>query len=176
MQDQEKQNLLTNLETGHRLLLYVLTGVTEDLARRAPAPGRWSVLECVEHVVVSEDYMFSQIQASSVAEVPLINRDREERIAAVGLDRNKKIQAPKEGQPSGRFATLAHAVEHFSATRRRTIEFVKDSQEDLRCRLTSHPIIGSANCYEMLLMIAVHPFRHAKQIEEIKSQVRDRER
>ena len=168
MQDQEKQNLLTNLETGHRLLLYVLTGVTEDLASRAPASGRWSVLECVEHVAVSEDYLFSQIQASSAAQAPLINREREERIAAVGLDRTRKIQAPKEGQPSGRFATLADAVEHFSATRRRAIEFVKSSQEDLRCRLTSHPIIGTANCYEMLLMIAVHPFRHAKQIEEIK--------
>ena len=129
------------------------------------------MLECVEHLAVSEDYLFSQIQASYPVETPAINREREERIAAVGLDRTRKIQAPKEGQPSGRFATLADAVVHFSATRRRTIEFVTATQEDLRCRLTSHPLIGTANCYEMLLMIAVHPFRHAKQIQEITDQV-----
>jgi len=31
------------------------------------------------------------------------------------------------------------------------------------------------NCYEMLLMIAAHPFRHAEQIEEIKKELENRE-
>jgi hypothetical protein len=49
------------------------------------------------------------------------------------------------------------------------VQFAETCQEDLRCKITSHPIIGKVNCYEMLLMIAVHPHRHAKQIEEIKA-------
>jgi hypothetical protein len=39
--------------------------------------------------------------------------------------------------------------------------------QDLRRELTSHPLIGVVNCYEILLMMAVHLHRHARQIEEI---------
>ena len=88
MEAREKEKLLADLESGRQALLDILRGVTEDVAERIPAPGRWSILECVEH---------------------------------------------------------------------------------LRSKLTSHPIIGSINCHEALLMIVVHPHRHAKQIEEIKA-------
>jgi hypothetical protein len=35
--------------------------------------------------------------------------------------------------------------------------------------MTTHPLLGPANCYEMLLMMALHPLRHVGQIEEIKA-------
>jgi hypothetical protein len=35
--------------------------------------------------------------------------------------------------------------------------------------MTTHPLIPVVNCYEMLLMMAAHPLRHAKQIEEIRA-------
>jgi len=172
MNPHEKQKLLSDLEQGRKGLLDALTDVSEDLAARAPAPGRWSVLECVEHLAVSEDYLFGQIMASHVSETPMVNEKREAMIAVVGLDRNRKMQSPDVGMPSGRFSTLAAALSHFQATRERTVHFVNASHEDLRSKITSHPIIGTVNCYEMLLMIAAHPFRHAKQIEEIKAALR----
>jgi len=169
MNDQEKQKLLSDLEQGRQALLDSLKDVTEDLAARAPAPGSWSVLECVEHLAVSENYLFDQMMASHLAETPMVNEKREAMIGAVGLDRNRKMQSPDVGMPSGRFSTLGAALNHFQATRERTVQFVNASHEDLRRRITSHPILGTVNCYEMLLMIAVHPFRHAKQIEEIRA-------
>src|SRR5215470_14152323 len=170
----EKQKLLSDLEQGRKVLLDALTDVSEDLAARAPAPGRWSVLECVEHLTVSEDYLFGQMMASHLSETPMINEKREAMIGVVGLDRNRKMQSPDIGMPSGRFSTLAAALNHFQTTHERTIKFVETCHEDLRCKITSHPIIGTVNCYEMLLMIAVHPFRHAKQIEEIKAAFADK--
>jgi hypothetical protein len=175
MEPNEKANLLADLVRGQRVLLDAVSGVTEELALRAPAPGRWSVLECVEHVAVSEDYLFGQIATSHVLEVPMINKQRESLIMAVGLDRVPKIQSPDVGKPAQRFSTLAQAVEHFQATRKRTLLFVETCTEDLRSKITWHPIIGTVNCYETLLMIAAHPHRHAKQIEEIKAQLGHRE-
>jgi len=61
----EKEKLLADLEHGKQTLLDVLTGVTEELAARKPAPEKWSILECVEHLAVSEEYLFSQILASA---------------------------------------------------------------------------------------------------------------
>ncbi len=53
--------------------------------------------------------------------------------------------------------------------RERTVRLAGNCEEDLRLKTTSHPLVGPVNCYEILLLIAVHPQRHAKQIEEIKA-------
>jgi len=171
MEPDEKTKLLDDLQNGRKVFVDAVSGVTEELAARAPAPGKWSVLECVEHVAVSEDYLFSQIMAASTVEAPLINLEREARIVFVARDRSKKIQSPDAGRPSGRFSTLAAAVRHFQTARERTLLFVQSCTEDLRCKITSHPMISKVNCYEVLLMIAAHPFRHAEQIEEIRKEL-----
>jgi hypothetical protein len=172
MEPHEKKELLADLESGRQALLDALNGVTEEIAPRTPAPGKWSVLECVEHLVVSEDYLFSQLIASRDSHAAVVNRDREARILSRGLDRTKTMQSPEVGRPAGRFSTLREAVQCYLASRERTIRFVENCNDDLRSKLTSHPLIGAVNCYEMLLIIAVHPHRHSKQIEEIKTALR----
>jgi len=172
MEVEERKSLLADLENGRRALLDVLSGVTEEVASRSPAPGKWSVIECVEHLAIAEDYLFSQIAASCYADAPTLsmpNRNREALILSRGLDRTRTVQSPEGGRPKGRFATLREAVQYFLASRERTVRFVENYSEDLRSKLTSHPIIGTVNCHEMLLMMAVHPHRHSKQIEEIKT-------
>jgi hypothetical protein len=79
------------------------------------------------------------------------------------------MESPQAGSPSGLFPTLSEAVERFMANRERTINFVRENTEDLRSRITSHPMMGTVNCHEMLLSIAVHCLRHVKQIEETKA-------
>ena len=174
MERHEKERILADLESGRKALLDALTGVTEEVAAGHPAPGKWSVLECVEHLAVSEDYLFSQIEASHSSEVPVVNEKREALIVARGLDRTRTVESPEVGRPAARFSTLAEAVKNFLAARERTIRFVENCEEDLRAKSTWHPIIGTVNCYETLLMIAVHPHRHAKQIAEIKATLIDR--
>ena len=172
MNPDEKQQLLADLQEGRTVFLDALHNVTEAFATRAPAPGRWSVLECAEHVAVSEEYLFSQIMASRSSEAPLVNKQREAMIVIVGRDRGRKIQSPDVGRPAGRFSTLAQAIERFQAIRLQTIAFVDNCNDDLRCRITSHPLVETpVNAYEILLMIAAHPYRHAQQIEEIKTAI-----
>jgi hypothetical protein len=60
-------------------------------------------------------------------------------------------------------------VEEFRAARRETIEFVDDFRGDLRWRVAQHPLITRpVNCYEMLILMAMHPRRHALQIAETR--------
>ena len=169
MTEQERHEILASLEQGPTALRKALEGVTEEMAARAPAPGSWSILGCVEHLVISEEYLFRQIIESAHADAPLINEKREAAIPVRGLDRSERMESPPEGCPSGQFVTLQEAVERFHANRERTINFVRGNTEDLRSRITSHPIMGTVNCHEMLLSIAVHSLRHIKQIEEAKA-------
>ena len=164
----ERQKLVGELERGRKELLDAVDGLTDEAAARVPEAGRWSVLECVEHVATAEDYLFSQIAAAQPADGELLSRDREARILARGVDRSWKVSSPEAGLPHGRFGSLQEAVERFLASRERTMRFVANCEHDLRGKLTTHPIIGKANCYEMVLMMAIHPMRHAKQILEIR--------
>jgi hypothetical protein len=169
MEAQDRERMLVDLEKGRKALLDALSGVTEEIASSSPAPGRWSVIECVEHLAIAEDYLFSRIAASCYSDAAVINKNREALILSRGLDRTRTVQSPEGGTPTGRFATLREAMQYFLASRDRTVRFVENCSEDLRSKLTSHPILGTVNCHENLLMMAVHPLRHSKQIEEIKT-------
>jgi hypothetical protein len=172
MQPNDKTRVLADLQHGREILLDVLSDVTEIAARRVPAPGKWSVLECVEHLAVSESYLLSQIMSARQSDVSTVNKEREAQIFTVGLDRTRTVPCPDVALPTGRFSTLEEALQHFLATRTRTIQFVESCDGDLRSKLISHPVFGPVNGYETLLMMAVHPRRHAKQVEEIKNAIR----
>jgi uncharacterized damage-inducible protein DinB len=169
MTEHERQEILASLEQGSTALLDSLHGVTEELAVRIPAPGRWTILQCAEHVAVAEEHLFSMITSSKQTESPLINERREAFILTFGADRSTRRESPEDAKPTGRFSTLSVAVQYFLAGRERTIQFVNTHKDDLRSRITSHPLMGVVNCHEILLLMAVHPARHAKQIEEIKA-------
>jgi DinB superfamily len=167
METQEKEAMLADLHRGREALLAVLSEVAQEDATWHPGPGRWSVLDCVEHLVVSEDYFLSQIRAAQPTATPTRNDQREALIATRGLDRTRPVPSPEVGLPTGRFATLAAAQQHFLESRAQTVRFVEDCTQDLCCAVTTHPLLGTVNCHEMLLMLSVHPHRHAQQIQEI---------
>ena len=170
MEPDEKREMLALLEGGRQALASAVAGVTEETAVRIPGPDRWSILQCVEHVAVTEDYLFGRLAAATEGE-RMVNSKREAAIKARGADRAKRIQAPAQVEPTGRFATLADALTHVHNTRMRTVQFVENSAADLRSQNTTHPILGTVNCYETLLIIAAHPKRHAEQIQQAKEEL-----
>jgi hypothetical protein len=171
MDAREKQDLLESLEAGRDVLLAALDGLTEDQAARVPEPGQWSVRDCMEHLFLVEDYLFRQIDASEPAETPAGSRAREARILQRGADRTKRLDAPEVARPTGRFPTLSEALNAFLASRAETIRYVQALQEDPRLRTAHHPLIGPVNCYETLLIMAIHPRRHVQQIREIRNAI-----
>jgi uncharacterized damage-inducible protein DinB len=166
MDAHEKQQILAELEKGRRGLLDALRGVTEEAAACRPGPRRWSVRECVEHVAAAEDYLLGRIAASHAVAAPVVDQRLEALIPVRGADRSLRMEAPEVVKPAGRYATLEAATQGFLAGRERTIRFVEQCGEDLRARLTTHPLLGTVNCWETLLMMAAHPGRHAGQIRE----------
>jgi hypothetical protein len=171
MEENERQKILALLDQGRAALLAAVDGVTDDEADRIPGTGRWSIFGCVEHIAISEDYLFAQIVKATASQTPIINLDREAKMLARGTDRSRRMESPPEGHPAGKFPTLANAVEHFFESRSRTVEFVRADPRDLRSKMTWHPILKDANCHEMLISICVHVLRHVKQIEEIKAEL-----
>jgi len=168
MNEEEKLQLIESLRVGREKLINAVNGVSEQLASTRPETDRWSILECVEHLILAEDYMFGRLKVARSSSGPVINALREKAIREKGHDRTRRVNSPDVAIPSGRYATLEEARQIFLASRQRTIEFVETCTEDLRARLTDHPLIGQVNCYETLLIMAAHPFRHSEQISEVR--------
>jgi hypothetical protein len=169
MDHNEKTEILDGLQAGLDTLILSIKGLTEASAKRKPAEEKWSVLECMEHIALAEDHMFAQLVSASSVDTPQVNKGREALIRKRGADRTHKIEAPDLARPIGTFQTLEDASQHFLASRRRTMDFVRNGTADLRAMLAIHPILGPVNCFEMLLIMSAHPLRHSKQIEEIRS-------
>ena len=170
MQESEKREILQALDTGRDTLRDALAGIDEHLAVRKPRPNCWSILECVEHIGVSEQLLLSRLTRASRSNRSHENRAREATIVARGLDRSRPVESPEVGRPIGRFLSLSEAVSFFESVRDQTVHFVGTTNGDLRWWLTDHPLIaGPVNCYEILLMISVHPVRHAEQITGIRT-------
>ena len=169
MLEPETQEILTRLDEGRKALSEGLAGVDEQMAVWKQAPASWSILECVEHVVVSEEFLLGRLVAARASAPALPNSTRESMIWKRGIDRTTRVESPAVGRPCGRYLHLQDAFTSFLAVRERTIDWVGGQEGDLRSRLTDHPLIPEpVNCHEMLLVISVHPRRHADQIKAIR--------
>ena len=170
MDSGEKRELLEFLRAGRHALGEALAGVDEEVSRQVPAHGGWSILQCVEHMAITEAYLASRLQAAQPAEQSHENRTREARILERATNRARPIVAPELSHPTGRHGSLAEALAALDAARAGVLRWVENFEDDPRCWITDHPMFtGPVNCFEMLLMIAAHPGRHAKQIVEIRN-------
>jgi hypothetical protein len=170
--DLEREKALGLLNRSRKTLLDAVQGVTENQARWKPATDRWSVLEYVEHLAVSDDGLIAVIKKSLEAparpETEAERRERETRIRETPVPRGAN-QAPKMLQPSGRFASLQEAVAAFLAARERSIEYARNTQDDLRSHFSEHGVLGPLDGYQWLMGNARHAETHAAHIRELRS-------
>ena len=165
----EREVLLEQLHSSREAVRQAVAGMTDAQAQFRPAPGRWTVAECLEHVAVAERQMLRLATEFRAPAAAPSNRRLDALILKGGTDRSKKMQAPDVAVPKGRYATFSEALEAFEKARERTLAYVTECQDDLRSLATNHPVVGTLDCYQCLLVLAVHPARHAKQIEELRN-------
>ena len=161
----DRDQLLASLNAGRGDLLAAVEGLTDEQAAIKPADGGWSALECVEHVATAETRMFRRLTQSVAVEEEL-SREREPALYTRLATRGRKFEAPEHVRPTGRYATFGEAVGAFLDARERTVKWLDSCDFDLRRRSVVHPLLGPASAYELILIMAAHPARHARQIQE----------
>jgi DinB superfamily len=162
----DREQILRLMTESDAALVAAVAGLSDEQARRRPEPERWSVLECVEHVILGDDAMFARVSAHSIPGAP--PAEREELILRGMTNRERKFAAPELARPTGRFSSLPEAIEVFRQRRARSVAYVEQYREDPRNRTTLHPGLGPISCLEMFLALALHPARHVLQIREVR--------
>ena len=162
------------LEADSKRFLADIENVTEEQWRFKPSSDRWSVGDVSEHITLSEGLLFSIVQRTlqgpSNEEKAKSLEGKEHQLVKDVTNRSaSKAQAPEVLRPTGRFTTKKELIEAFTAARKKTIDYVRATNDPLKNHVANHPTWGEMTTYQWLVFIAVHADRHAAQLEDVKS-------
>jgi len=167
----DRDKAIQYLESTKKDVLDATSGLTPAQWNFKPAPDRWSIAECMEHIAAAEDFILGNIENGVMKAPPAPGRD------VVAIDagiienvpaRKTKVQAPGEIKPSNRFGSPQGSIDHFIASRAKTEAFVKNTP-GLRDHAADSPAGSKWDAYEFVLLIAAHSERHVNQIKEVKA-------
>jgi hypothetical protein len=162
----ERQRLVAHFEMTESWLTDEVSNLSDEQVHFRPGPNSWNILDCVEHLVLSEPNYWSTLKTTmagraSRKESPSEDVDR----MWYGIDRTERASTGPSQVPKGRFTQMAPALTEFRGLRATMLNYVRTSQEDWRHHLVPE---WDRDVYQWLLMISAHSQRHILQIREIK--------
>ena len=171
---EEREAALKLFQTTHDNFIKSISGLSQKQWSFKPAPDRWSVAEVAEHITVAETTIMGLIrhplmQSPAAPEKREQVKGKDEIIVQRVPDRSHKVQAPEILRPTGRWATEADLTKAFEDARKANMEYIRTTNDDLRDHFFDHPVFGTLDGYQWLLLIGTHSARHTAQIEEVKA-------
>jgi uncharacterized damage-inducible protein DinB len=171
---EERELALKSFQTTRDNFLKSIARLSQAQWTFKPAPDRWSVAEVAEHITVSESGLFGLVQKQIMSSPATPDKrdqvkGKDEIVLERVPDRSHKAQAPEFLRPTGRWATEADLTKAFEDSRAATMEYIRTTNDDLRDHFFDHPILGTLDGYQWLLLISAHSARHTAQIEEVKA-------
>lgn len=170
----ERDTAVQLLRNSRTLFLDAVSGLTSPQAAFRAAGDSWSVADISEHLATFEGRLtgwmekFDRLPASErpAADNP---EGKDAKIVRIVASRGRKVQAPEQVRPTGRFSSLDDAVASFTSARDANIATVAEQNVDFRAKALPHPFLGPLDLYQWFLFAAAHAERHTKQILEVKA-------
>jgi uncharacterized damage-inducible protein DinB len=132
---------------------------------------RWSIYQCTEHIALAETLIWQWVQMTQHS--PATPEKRSEvkmttdELVKATTDRSHKVQAPEMLKPGSQFPSEQAALDAFVLRRDSTIAYIQMTQDDLKDHFITHPVFGTMDLYQGLVLLAAHCARHTLQIEEV---------
>lgn len=168
----ERRFLTDHLKESRDQFLASFRGLNEEQLNFRSAPGKWSVKECIMHLALAEEGLWTMTenalkQPANPEKRTEIKSTDEELIKRVS-SRDQRATAPETIDPTKttRWATTKDAVNDFKKSRSSLIKYVKTTTEDVRNHVVQFPT-GYMDAYQLMLLISAHTLRHTEQIKEV---------
>jgi hypothetical protein len=175
--ESDRGRVLSELYSSRKLFLDSINGLSAAQWTYKAGPDRWSIAEISEHIVAAEGFIGavakesvtkSQADTAKAEQRAADDAKMDEALLAALRDRTKKVIAPAQMTPKGIYKTPHEAAEAFNRAREKTIEYVLNTEDDLRDHF-SYELTGSElDGVQGLLLVAGHTERHVEQIDEVK--------
>lgn len=173
MTAEDRAKVLHYLDQSEQQFKESIADVNAEQWKWRPAPGKWSVGECAEHIVLSEELLFANVQKAIDSppnpEWAAQTKGKTEFLERVMPNRVGKATAPEAIVPSGTW-TKEETIARFDKARARTHKFAETTQVALMEHTVVHPfpIFNTLNAYQWLIYIPLHNIRHNGQLADVK--------
>ncbi len=166
----ERQRLVAHLEMTESWLIDEVSGLSPAQLQFRRAPGTWTIMEVVEHLVVAEPIYWADLQKALKAP-PSARKGfaTDADILWYGVDRTQRQKAVPAEEPKGQLRDLRVGLDAFRKLRAEMLQLVRTTSEDLRGHIVERE---GSDAYQWLLLISTHGQRHILQIREIKADSR----
>jgi len=170
----ERKTAISYLKETKNLLLNNVSGLNKAQLDFKPAPGKWSIRQCIEHLVITEKNTTEialrnlQLPSEPSRRKEIVIKD-EEIIQAITQQSRQPLAAGIQQPVIGRIKTTANRLDDFKSLREKNINFLKTTTADLRNHFIDYPAVGTMDNYQLLLMLAAHTRQYTMLITEIKS-------
>ena len=162
--------ILQEINEAHKRLNNTLNALDESQASWRLSPESWSILDCLEHIYLSEVGITKLMVKTFDPPLPQADKDEyfgKEAIRERLLNRSRKWQAPENIVPKGIFQSVAQAGTKLTQQRELLIQAAESGKLKLDRSLWKHPLFGSMPRSDWFYFLMFHPDRHLAQIAEI---------
>jgi hypothetical protein len=174
---EEHQELLKLLDESRDLLMSRITGLSDEQWNFKPNADRWSVAECVEHIVRSErallEYAQGAMEAGPDEEWAEKVKGKTELLRRVMPNRNPGgaggAQAPMEIRPTDNWSR-AKAIQEFYTMRGEVVAYCETIEKPIKEYTKEHPfpVFGWLSAHDWLIYVPLHTIRHSRQLIEVQ--------
>ena len=163
----DRERLVSHLQMTNDWLLDEVGTLSPKQLNFRMAPGRWTIAEVVQHLVIAEPTYWELFQNGM--KQPPKKLDRQATDADVlwyGIDRTQHQKTEPRKDPKGQTIDIRQSLESFRKLHSMMLDYVRTSNEDLRAHTVPE---WEVDAYQCLLEISTHAQRHILQIREIKA-------
>lgn len=172
LSEQERIEMKSILEASKQKFTTAIAELTDEQLAFKPNRKSWSIAECIEHITITELYFQEIVKEEMQKPAEPSKRKRikitDGKIRDRMLSNRWKAKSPEIFKPDGNFGSTRETINIFQDARNQTINYVMTTKDDLRNHFWKHPLTGTIDLYQTLLLMSAHLERHTEQIERIK--------
>ncbi len=167
----EKDFAIQHLTGTANKFIETIKDLTEDQWYFRAASGQWSIAECADHLLQTELYFFKPTIDKMLSEPanPEKRKEAEGKDVAsyAGMeDRSYKIKGQPWEEVFEKKIDKENLIKSFLEKRSEMMEWIKNTDEELRVHFTYFPGLETIDIYQLILFVSGHTTRHTLQIVE----------
>jgi hypothetical protein len=163
--DLERQRLVSHFELTASWLKDEVSGLTPAQLTFRRAPGQWTILEVVDHLVVVGPIYWKDLQDALKGPRGRKTMATDADILWYGIDRTNREKAIPSEVPKG-MPDLQAGLEAHRKLSAQLVQYIRTTKDNLRDYIVERQ---GCDAYQWALLITTHEQRHILQIREIKA-------
>jgi uncharacterized damage-inducible protein DinB len=174
MTTEERAKAIKLLKDSQQETLEALEKLSDEQLKFKAAPGKWSILEVAEHIMLAEGLLFGAVERALASqpnpEWETKTKGKTEFLEKAIVSRERKVQAPESIVPSGKLSRT-ELIAKYKEARAKTLKFAEETQLAVKSHTLDHPfpVFSTLNAYQWLIYVPLHNMRHNQQIAEVKA-------